>query len=299
MEMVWFLTYHAQGHSYQDVYFMRQFFNHRLPLLGLVVGLMFVFNIEGEGGTIAQDSFTLRILALEGKVDLRRAMKEQTSINRSTLPVSIVVRVHDQLFPGDTVITGRDGRVVLGMTDGSQVIIAPKSTVEIDKVTQSPRNLINLIKGKTRIQIEKLGGAPNPYRVNTPTTVIAVRGTIFDVLVDNDQTEVFLHEGEVAVTNRRLPDQPLLLLAGRFTRVRSTLPPASAAIFARGRNDRTFRLKSIQPSLPNGQTTQRPGSSRTPNGESRSPRVDQVPNRRGGAGSGLPSPRSRPGGGRP
>jgi hypothetical protein len=265
----------------------------------------------------AQDPFAVRILALEGRVEVRRPTAGQSALNRLALLVSIAVKIQDQLLPGDTIITGRNGRVVLGLTDGSQVVIAPQTTLEIDDLSRSPRHLLNLIKGKARLQIEKLGGKPNPYRVNTPTTVIAVRGTIFDVLVDGDETEVYLHEGEVEVTNRQLPDQPLLLLAGRQTRVRGTAPPRLPRIFGPGRNDRAFRFKSRQVGSaapasrsggsPSSRTPQRDGGAdRTPRrSDPRAPRIEDGPARRDGAGGRIPSspspgaPRPGPGGRRP
>src|SRR4029078_7551238 len=120
--------------------------------------------------------------------EIRRSSDSQPQIQK------IAYKVNDELRTGDTIITGKSGRFVLGLSDGSQAMIAPQTTVVIKDLSQSPRTLFNVIRGKTRIHIEKLGGQPNPYRVNTPTAVIAVRGTIFDVLVDGNETQVFLHE---------------------------------------------------------------------------------------------------------
>lgn len=251
-----------------------------------------------------QDLSTARILVIEGKVDVRRRLDGKTPALPTAVPVSILIKPQDLLFPEDIIITGRNGRLVLALADGSQIIIAPKSTVKVENLTDSPRNLINVIKGKTRIQIEKLGGRPNPYRVNTPTTVIAVRGTIFDVLVDDDRTDVYLHEGEVTVSNRRFPDRPLQLSAGSFTRIQPQALPRPPVEFGEGRNDRNFRIRSGSAG-----PSSSPGSG-APRREGR-PGIDQrqpqsPPTRPGGIGGGagggnihLPSPsgpRSRPGG---
>lgn len=186
----------------------------------------------------AQESFSVRILSIDGQVEIQRRPDDQARFEK------ISIRVNDQLRTGDTIVTGRNGRLVIGLSDGSQAVIAPKTTVQIDRLTASPRSLFNLIKGKTRIQIEKLGGRPNPYRVNTPTAVIAVRGTIFDLLVDDDETELYLHEGEVEVSNRRFPDQPLQILAGQSTRIERLRVPTLPRIFKEGRNDGLFRTSS-------------------------------------------------------
>lgn len=188
------------------------------------------------GAVSAQQLVSARITAIEGQVEIRRYPSNQP------VPVKIAFKVEDRLSAGDTIITGKTGRLVLGLSDGSQAVIASKTTVVIRDLSQSPRTLFEVIKGRTRIQIEKLGGQPNPYRVNTPTAVIAVRGTIFDVLVEDDKTEVFLHEGEVSVTNLRLPNQPILLSAGQTTRVTMQRPPNPPGNFKPGRNDGNFRM---------------------------------------------------------
>ncbi|MBS1789945.1 MAG: FecR domain-containing protein [Acidobacteria bacterium] len=200
----------------------------------LCAAVFFMTSLLFEGAS-AQQLGSARITAIEGQVEIRRYPSTQP------VPVKIAFKVDDRLSAGDTIITGKNGKLVLGLTDGSQAVIAPKSTVVIKDLSESPRTLFEVIKGKTRVHIEKLGGQPNPYRVNTPTAVIAVRGTIFDVLVDDNETQVFLHEGEVAVTNLRLPNQPIILSAGQMTRIQMLGPPRPPGTFKPGRNDGNFR----------------------------------------------------------
>jgi len=205
--------------------------------------ILFVHNIFAflmisvAGIANAQDLVAAKVLTIEGQVEVRRQQENQPLIQK------IAFKIDDTLKTGDTVITGKNGRLVLGLSDGSQAVIAPKTTVVIDDLSKSPRTLFNVIKGKTRIHIEKLGGRPNPYRVNTPTAVIAVRGTIFDVLASENETQVFLHEGEVAVTNLRTPDQQVILSAGQMTRILMSRQPNRPSSFKTGRNDDTFKLR--------------------------------------------------------
>ena len=191
----------------------------------------------GDSRTTAQDFVSAKVLTSEGQVEIQR------DASGGKLHVqTIAFKVADELRAGDTIITGKNGKLVLGLSDGSQAVIAPKTTVIIKDLSQSPRTLFQMIKGKTRIHIEKLGGQPNPYRVNTPTAVIAVRGTIFDVLVEEDKTQVFLHEGEVAVTNQALPDKLVFLTAGQMTQVLMQRQPNLPSAFKQGRNDGVFKL---------------------------------------------------------
>ncbi len=195
-----------------------------LVLLGLVVN--------------AQHLVAARVLSFEGPVDIQRRSSPGVSLK------AINFKRSDELKPGDRILTGWGGRLVLGLTDGSQAVIAERSVIEVKDLGNSPRELFQVLKGKTRIYVEKLGGRPNPYRINTPTAVIAVRGTLFDVLVKSNETEVFVHEGQVAVSSLQSPDQLVLLSPGQMTRVRLDQTPTSPAPFRRGRNDDSFRREA-------------------------------------------------------
>jgi hypothetical protein len=210
----------------------------------MFIKLLFVFFLVctslltlGGAGIQAQELVSAKVLSSEGAVEIRRVLSNQVQAQK------IAFKAEDKLNAGDTIVTGKKGRLVLGLSDGSQAVIAPQTTVVIEDLSQSPRTLFNVLRGKTRIQIEKLGGQPNPYRVNTPTAVIAVRGTIFDVLVGNEETQVYLHEGAVSVFNLRLPDQPILLSAGQMTRVMLQRLPIQPNTFKTGRNDDSFRSR--------------------------------------------------------
>ena len=186
-------------------------------------------------GANAQSLVAAKILSFDGSVEIRRARTNGAPLKK------INFKPHDELKAGDRIVTGWYGLLVLGLTDGSQAVIGSQSVVEIKELGSSPRELFQVLRGKTRVYIEKLGGRPNPYRINTPTAVIAVRGTLFDVIVKSNETEVYVHEGEVAVSSVRTPEQVVLLSAGQMTRVRRDQTPSAAAPFKPGRNDDSFR----------------------------------------------------------
>jgi hypothetical protein len=207
----------------------------KLFAICLVVSALWLLNATS---VLAQELVSAKVLSAEGPVEIRRPSGAQLRLE----PVAF--KPSDELRAGDTIVTGRKGRLVLGLSDGSQAVIAAQTTVVINDLSQSPRTLFHLLRGKTRVQIEKLGGKPNPYRVNTPTAVIAVRGTIFDVLVDDDQeTQVFLHEGAVDVTNLRWPAQPIFLNAGQTIRISARRQLNNPSSFKAGRNDNNFKAR--------------------------------------------------------
>lgn len=116
------------------------------------------------------------------------------------------------LFPGnevrvgETIVTGEDGYAELAVSDGSSFTVYPNSKVVFRKNPGSLRDLIDVFLGRIKLHIQKLEGRPNPYRIFTPTAVISVRGTTFDVVVDEAETTVVIvDEGLVGVNHRLLP----------------------------------------------------------------------------------------------
>jgi hypothetical protein len=124
------------------------------------------------------------------------------------------------LAPGDRLDTHGGGRVVIELTDGSMIIVQPDSVIVIKdfRAAASIRELFDIVLGSVRVKINHFGGRPNPYRVNSPTASIAVRGTDFSVTVNSrGDTQVLVYEGIVEVTSLADPTQSVLIEAGRGT----------------------------------------------------------------------------------
>ncbi len=115
------------------------------------------------------------------------------------------------------------GRVVISVSDGSQIIIYPSSRIRIGdfSTAASLRELIEIALGRVRVRIQRLGRRPNPYRVTSPAATIAVRGTDFLVNVEaSGETQVVVYEGLVEVASRFDPRQRTLVEQGRSVIVR-------------------------------------------------------------------------------
>lgn len=186
-------------------------------------------------GAQSQNFASAKIVKIQGAVQIARVD------SNAKMMVFVELGENAPVLAGDVIKTKTGARVVLGLADGSQAIIGENTTVEIKDLSESPRTIFNVLRGKTRIKIEKMGGKPNPYRVTTPTTVIAVRGTVFDVFVKDNRTEVFVNEGAVSVTGLLAPEQEVLLAPGQFTRVEAGAAPRRAEQFRRERNEEFFR----------------------------------------------------------
>ena len=189
----------------------------------------------------------LRVSSLAGTVELRAASGQSFRPLTVSQPVQV----------GDEVRTGRDAQLILEVPDGSYMVVSENSRLIVEDFWSGDlRSLMNLMVGKVRFYIQRLGGRPNPYRVTTPTALIAVRGTTFDVIVDEAQiAEVRCLEGRVAVETVGLPNREVILEPGRKTLVRPgeypLTPIANEAELIRNRVIHVVR-KSVPDTNTNG-----------------------------------------------
>ena len=158
------------------------------------------------------------------------SMTGQVSVLKDTTPWA--------LNPGDSVqvrqviITGPDGFAKFQVSDGSTFEVYPNSNVVFRKNPPNWKDLLDVLVGKVRVHIEKLGGQPNNNRVITPTAVISVRGTTFDVAVndDDESTVVSVEEGIVDVNHALKPGVTKTLNPGDEIIVYRDRPLAQAMI---------------------------------------------------------------------
>ncbi len=106
---------------------------------------------------------------------------------------------------GDELSTGPGAQLILAASDNSYMVVNENSRVIVEDFWSGNfKSIMNLMLGHVRFYIQKFGGRPNPYSVRTPTALIAVRGTEFDVIVDEAQiTEVRCLDGRVTVESTR------------------------------------------------------------------------------------------------
>ena len=137
------------------------------------------------------------------------------------------LRRGDLLAPGDVVDTHGGGRVRIELSDGSVVVVQPETRVVLQdyRSSTSLRELLKVIVGRVRIKINHYGSQPNPYRINSPSASIAVRGTEFRVSVGpGGDTEVVVYEGLVEVFSLSDPQRQVMVGPGRGVIVRPNEP---------------------------------------------------------------------------
>ncbi len=156
-------------------------------------------------------------------MDAQTVMARVSSVSGRVLLSSngasaLAVVAGHELGPGDRLDTRGGGQIVIELTDGSMIVVQPESVIVIKDfhAAVSIRELFEIMLGSVRVKINHFAGRPNPYRINSPTASIAVRGTDFNITVDSrGDTQVMVYEGSVEVTSLIDPAQSVVIEAGR------------------------------------------------------------------------------------
>jgi hypothetical protein len=156
----------------------------------------------------------------------------QVSVLRDSQPWALDVGA--EVRPQQIVVTGPDGYAKFRISDGSTFEVFPNSRVTFRNTPGDWKDLIEMWIGRVKVHIQKLGGMPNHNRVRTPTAIISVRGTTFDVSVEEaDSTLVVVEEGQVEVRHALRGGEPRMLNTGEWLRVEKNVP-LSQKSFDRG-----------------------------------------------------------------
>ena len=125
----------------------------------------------------------------------------------------------EQLPAGTILVTG-SGRLLLRLTDGSEVLVRSHTRLQLQQPSLTDPTYLQLLLGRIRALINKRTGGTVPFELGTPSAVIAVRGTEFDVEVNRRSvTEVDVIDGLVEVSGRNPAWGSVLLEPGFSTRV--------------------------------------------------------------------------------
>jgi hypothetical protein len=154
----------------------------------------------------------------------------QVSVLHDSEPWAL--NVGDSVQPRQVIVTGPDGFAQFQVSDGSTFEVYPNSNVVFRKNPPNWRDLLDAMAGRVRIHIQKWGGQPNPNRILTPTAVISVRGTTFDVSVneDDESTVVTVEEGVVDVMHALKPGVKKTVNAGESLHIYRDQPLAQSFI---------------------------------------------------------------------
>lgn len=126
-----------------------------------------------------------------------------------------------QALPEGTVVDTRDGRLVLVLrNDESEILVQPYTRLILQVPQPGNWDTLQIILGKVRAYIRKRTGGAPPFQIGTPSAVIAVRGTRFDVEVNaSGVSQIDVFDGLVEVGSATIPGVSVLVSPGMSTRV--------------------------------------------------------------------------------
>jgi len=107
---------------------------------------------------------------------------------------------------GDLVRSSKNSTAEFRWADGTRWKIMPSTEIKVKKSTynmvkKADQSQLQLTTGKVFIRIIKALKPSSKFEVETPTSVAAVRGTIFSVEVKNGKTSVAVFKGAVKVSS--------------------------------------------------------------------------------------------------
>jgi len=124
------------------------------------------------------------------------------------------------LYPGDTLVTGKDGRVEFTFSRGDLFKLYEDSQITIDELSgreEAEQPTLRLTLGFlwTRIKVSMADTFRPSF--HTPTAVLGIRGTEFETVVSMDAASIVtVDEGAVAVETRK---ESVVVDAGQATEV--------------------------------------------------------------------------------
>jgi len=197
-----------------------------LPTLARTVQMLFLALVVGVFVTRlqAQSHEAATVIELEGQVSVLRG--GQLPLFQKGTP-----GVPDKqwtVFAKEEIVTGPDGHAIFQIRDGSTFEVFPGSRVTFQG-QWTIEDMLQLVLGRIRVTIEHRNG-PNHKKVSTPTAVISVRGTVFDVAVEDEDgtTYVGVVEGQVQVRHLLQPGPEKILNQNESIRIYANQPLAKA-----------------------------------------------------------------------
>jgi ferric-dicitrate binding protein FerR (iron transport regulator) len=181
-----------------------------LALVLLTIGGLLLLTWPGAG--VEEVAHTGRLDQVEGSVDVLPAGSD------AWRPASASERVP----AGSRIRTGPGSAAVLVFFDGSTTDLEAETEIAVIEMS-SPRGndrvvLLEQTLGQTYSRVQQSPDHESRFEIETPTTLVAVRGTEFSTAVEMDgTTHVAVTEGTVEVTAQ---ETTVVVLVGQKTAVR-------------------------------------------------------------------------------
>jgi hypothetical protein len=146
-------------------------------------------------------------------------LKGDVTVTASQTTTAIAAQ-KGQLLAPNTLIETQKGTALLILSDGSQILIKSNTRIILRLPDEAKGNFLEQLIGKIVAKITKRAGNEPPFKMGTPSAVITVRGTHFEVEVTRKQkTFVQVYEGLVQVEGLGGFSHPVMIQPGYTTQV--------------------------------------------------------------------------------
>lgn len=165
---------------------------------------LLLFIIAPNAANARNETVSIKLKGKEAKVAL---LKGSASVVKKGMAEAQPLAQDDMLSGGDRITTGKKSRIELKMPDGSFLRFDEETTFELQSVAfekkQKRRKItVSMILGKTWAKVSRLFGVKGRFEIATRTAVAGVRGTVYRVNVDRDDSVIVkVYWGEVVVNN--------------------------------------------------------------------------------------------------
>jgi hypothetical protein len=133
-----------------------------------------------------------------------------------------------EMLPAETTVSTGDGRLLLRLSDGSNLLVRSNTRLVLKQPEASGWRYLQLLLGRVRAEVQKRLGGSSGFQMGTPSAVISVRGTKFEVEVNREGlTEVDVHEGVVQLDSAKGLGESVMIRAGFSSRVGFDAGPES------------------------------------------------------------------------
>lgn len=161
------------------------------------------------------------LLLEEGRVQVHRGREPQLQTLLLFKP-----RQSLRLFEGDRILTGAASRARVSFVEGGEEILL-FSTTHLDLSGPDPRGIerrLKLSKGKVLLQVERKQGQ---VALTCLSARIEAQNARMSIATLGEAVRLGVLEGRASFSNLAYPAEPVRLVAGRWSQLRSLEPPSA------------------------------------------------------------------------
>ena len=175
--------------------------------------------------------------AMPTKVGKISRLRGSAQIIRKGIPTPISAKLGMELYQLDKVKTAKKAYVMIQLLDGRILTVGEKAELSLDQFIYDPKKkkrnaLLRMAIGKLRVFANDLVNyKERGFKVQTPTAIVGVRGTLFLVWVKSKAiTKVVCLQKAVQVANIMKPTEFIVLTQNLATDIIHGKPPAKPVL---------------------------------------------------------------------